>query len=64
VCIIVVQLAADPEIVTMDGPGSDTRAGYEEKLIAFLGMKTSDAIPFESYVTEAPRLRQIRGHCE
>lgn len=54
------ELADDP--VIMDGPGSDTRPGYEEALSLFLCQPMAETISPE-LVTEDLQFRRIGGRC-
>lgn len=51
------------ETVVMDGPGTETKPGYEEDITVFLGNSIGETIDPADYVTEEVRVFQIGGHC-
>lgn len=63
-CILVVRLDAGGDVVTMDGPGSDTKPGYEEEVLSFFGNTVNEPINPTDYMVEGVRLYQIGGHCQ
>lgn len=64
VCIVLVELEADTDTITMDRPGDETTPGYTEVVTTFQGMSASDTIDPLVRVTEAVKCYQIRGRCE
>ncbi len=63
-CLLLVELEYDGDVVTMDGPGSETDAGYEEDVDTFQGNSIEESIDPASYVSEDVRIFQIGGYCQ
>lgn len=63
-CVILVQLEYGGDIVTMDGTGDETDAGYQEEIEVFLGNTIEETIDPATYVAEDVRVVQIGGHCQ
>lgn len=63
--IILLELAVTEEVITMDGAGSDTEAGFEEapELLNGLEPVTEEVINSDSFVTESPSLKHTEGIC-
>lgn len=58
------QLDAGPDEIMMDGPGSDTAAGYEESVSTFLGGSHTESLNGPAYVAETVRAFQMSGQCQ
>lgn len=62
-CFLVAQLGAT-DTVTMDGPGSETAPGYEEKVASYSGGTAEDVIAPDDYAAEDVRAHLIGGQCQ
>lgn len=62
--IIFVELALADDPIIMDGPGDDTRPGFEETAKIFLGTEFSEAIHPSTFVSETVRIKLIGGRCQ
>lgn len=62
--VVIVELAADTDIVTMDGPGDALEAGYDEEPLLGFGLEAGpETIDSTTLISEAPRLTYTEGHC-
>jgi len=62
--LVLVELAADNDVVTMEGPGTDTEPGYTEDPVLGIGnLADEDTIDPAVYISEAPRLTYTEGRC-
>lgn len=62
--ILLTQLEVSGDEITMDGPGDEYRAGYEEDVKVFLGLTATDEMDPADYIDERVRAFQIQGRCE
>jgi hypothetical protein len=62
--IIFVELAHRDDPIIMDGPGSDTRPGFEESAKIYLGLNQAEAIHPATFLSEHVRIKQIGGSCQ
>jgi hypothetical protein len=62
--IILVELALSDDPIIMDGPGDDTRPGFEETAKIFLGTGFSESIDPATFISECVRIKQIGGRCQ
>ena len=62
--LIVVELAADTDIVTMEGPGTETEPGYSEGPVLGIGNSApTETIDPSVFVSEQPKLTYTAGRC-
>lgn len=61
--IVVVELEHRGETITMDGPGTEAEAGYQESVKVYLGQNFSETFNGPDHITERLRLFQIGGRC-
>lgn len=63
--VVLAELSAGPDRVTMDGPGlaSDTEAGYEEDVVVSLAMGPVEESLTPGDVSERVTIKQIGGRC-
>ena len=59
--LYVAQLESGPDPIIMDGPGTDTQAGYTEDVSTFFGNTISDPIDLSYFGREALQARYIAG---
>lgn len=62
ICFLIVEQGVG-ETVAMDGPGTETKPGYEEDVDPFLCNTLDETIDPADYVTEDVRIFQIGGYC-
>lgn len=62
--LIVMELAADSETITMDGPGDESSAGYEESPLLGPGLEPiEETITGDVQISHAPTLSYTEGQC-
>lgn len=61
--IVVVELSITGDEVILDGPGDETRAGYEETVQRYDANSTEDEIDPEDMLEESVRVLTIGGQC-
>jgi hypothetical protein len=62
--IVIVQLDVDEDNIVMEGPGTETEAGYTEELVPYLASEViSEDLEPDSYVSEEVLMRYIDGIC-
>lgn len=65
ICIVIVELDAPGDVVTMDGAGDENGAGYEESHASYYGAEgPSDVLDPDTLIAEEePILRHVAGVC-
>jgi len=61
--LVLIELDAFVDSITMDQPGTDNTAGYTEKISVYLGETLSDTINPAEMIVETLRCYQIGGYC-
>lgn len=62
--IVIVQLDVDEDNIVMEGPGTETEAGYTEELVPYLASEViSEDLDPGDYVSEEVLMRYIDGVC-
>ena len=61
--LLIVELDNEDSPVIMEGPGTETSAGYEEELSGFPMMVISESMDPATYITEDTAVKSIGGRC-